>query len=177
MKNLKILILGLILLWYLIFFNFKISYGKDLDIGISIYDRKISHFYFFIGDHYQIPIEKIIIIKEKYPIIIDEDFPIIFLICKERKVKPDIIIKMRKKGYSWYSIMLYFELPPEKIFRKYIITYRHPYGKAWGYYKHHLKKNKIIIFTDEDIIKLANIKFLIEYYYTKPELKLMKFID
>jgi hypothetical protein len=150
-------------------FTLKSSYGKDVRIGISINDGKLSHFYFSIGDYYRIPVEKVIIVKKRYPFILDEELPIVFLISKYRGIEPDIIIKMRKRGYSWYSIMIHFDLYPERLFKKYIVVYGPPYGKAWGYYKHHPKREKVIVFTDRDIIELANIKFLAEYHHKTPD--------
>lgn len=168
MKNLKVLTYLLILMSLLIFFSLKHSYGKDLDVGISMENGKISHFYFSIGDYYRVPVERIIIIKKRYPFILEEEFPIVFLISQHCRVDPDIIIELRSRGYSWYNIMIHFGLYPERIFERYII-YDPPYGKAWGYYKYP-KKRKVIVFTDRDIIELTNIKFLTEYYREKPEI-------
>jgi len=49
---------------------------KRFRYGVFINDGEISHFYFSVGDYYQIPIERIIVIKERYPIIIKNEFPI-----------------------------------------------------------------------------------------------------
>ncbi|PMP94013.1 MAG: hypothetical protein C0169_07060, partial [Thermodesulfobacterium geofontis] len=156
MKSLKILTYLLILIPFLMFFNLKSSYGKDVDMGFSIDNGKISHFYLSIGDYYRVPVEKIIIIKKRYPFIIEEEIPIIFFISEYRGIDPDVIISLRSRGYSWYNIMIHFGLYPERIFERYII-YGPPYGKAWGYYKPY-KKKKVIVFRDRDIIELANVK-------------------
>jgi len=165
MKHFKFLIFTLTLL-YLAFLNFNPSYAKNVSIGVSFNDKGISDFYFYLGNYYHVPVEKIVIIKKRYPFILDEELPIIFLIHKNCKVKPEVIIKMRKRGFSWYSIMLHFGLYPEKIYKEYIIVNGPPYGKAWGYYKHH-RKNKIILFTDKDIIELTNKKILKDYFKHK----------
>lgn len=168
MKKLKFLVLLLLLLFKFTLINPFSLQAKDVNIGLSVNNGKITHFYFAIGDYYRIPTERIIIIKKRYPIIIEEELPIIFLITKERRIAPDIIIKLREKGYSWYEIMIYFGLHPEIIFKPIIVT--PPYGKAWGYYKYHPKKGKIIFLTDRDIIELSNIKFLTEYYHIDPKI-------
>ena len=168
MRTPKFLILTLVLVYFLIPLNLKSSYGEDIDIGISISDGRLSHLYFSIGDYYRIPVEEIIIIKKRYPFILEEELPIIFLIHKYRRIEPEIIIKMRKRGYSWYNIMIYFGLHPDILFRDYIVIYGPPYGKAWGYHKKHRGK-KIIIYDDRDIIELSNIKFLAEYYHEDPK--------
>ncbi len=163
MKRSKFLMLFFLILFEFNLINPFLLKAKDIDVGVSINDGKITHFYFAIGDYYKIPTEKIIIIKKRHPIIIEEELPVILLITKERGIEPDIIIRLRERGYSWYDIMIYFGLYPEVIFRPIIVS--PPYGKAWGYYKYSPKRGKIIIFSDRDIIELANIKFLTEYYH------------
>ncbi len=181
MKKVKIFMLVLLILSGFILINPLTLQAKDVNVGLSINDGKITHFYLAIGDYYRIPVERVIIIKKRYPIIIEEELPIIFIITRERGIEPDLIIQLREKGYSWYNIMIHFGLYPEIIFKP-IIT-GPPYGKAWGYYKYHPKRGKIIFFTDREIIELTNIKFLTEYYHTDPKTimnfknKYPKFID
>jgi hypothetical protein len=168
MRTLKFLILTFIWVCFLTPFNLKSSYGKDIDIGVSINDGRLSNFYFSVGDYYRVPVEKIIVIKKRYPFILEEEIPIIFLIHEYRGIEPDIIIQMRKRGYSWYDIMIYFGLYPDTLFRNYVVVYGPPYGKAWGYHKKH-RGEKIVIYDDRDIIELSNIKFLTEYYHEDPK--------
>ncbi|MEZ0343689.1 MAG: hypothetical protein ABWJ99_02615 [Caldimicrobium sp.] len=152
--------------YFLFLLTFTIPlYSKDLDIGVSISDGKIRSFYFALGDFFRIPEEQIIIIKKRYPIIVEEELPVILIIVREAGVDPNVIIELRRRGYSWYDIMVRFRVYPEEIFKKYII-YGPPYGKAWGYHK----KKKKIIFVDDDIIALANIKFISEYYREDPQI-------
>ena len=153
-----------------------ISYSKDIDIGVSITNGELRSFYFSLSDYYRVPEEKIIIIKKRYPVIIEDELPILLLIVREARVEPDIIIQLREKGYSWYDIMIRFKIYPEVVFKRYII-YGPPYGKAWG---HHKKK---IIYDDRDIIIFSNLKFLSEYYHEDPQIilkykeKYPRFVD
>ncbi|PMP62521.1 MAG: hypothetical protein C0197_04380 [Caldimicrobium thiodismutans] len=153
-------------------------YAKEIDLGVSISDGKIRSFYFALVDYFRVPEEQIIIIKKRYPIIYEEELPVILIIVREAGVDPDVIIELRKRGYSWYDIMVRFRVYPEIVFKRYIV-YGPPYGKAWG---HHKKKKKII-FVDDDIVALANIKFISEYYREDPQIiikykeKYPRFID
>lgn len=124
----KQLILCLILLLFPL-----IVKAKDVNIGVSIGDGKLQHFYFSLSDYYRLPEERIIIIKKRYPIIVEEELPIVLLIVREAGVNPDVVIELRKRGYSWYDILIHFRLYPEVLFKRYII-YGPPYGKAWGCY-------------------------------------------
>ncbi|MDI1472432.1 hypothetical protein QI155_07775 [Thermodesulfovibrio sp. 1176] len=63
-----------------------------MDIEVSVRDGKMTDFYFSIGDYYRIPI--------------------LFLIVKEARVEPNLVIKLRRDGYRWYEIMLKFGSKP-----------------------------------------------------------------
>jgi hypothetical protein len=171
MSNLKfklksLLIVPLFLAGFLII-PLSQSYAKDLDIGVSIRNDNLRDFYFSIGDYYSVPVEEVVVVKKRAPFILEEEIPILFLIVREAAVEPDLIIKLRRDGYSWHEIMLKFGLKPERVFEKYIVVYGPPYGKAWGYNKNHPRK--VVILHDRDLIELSNIKFLSEYYYKRPE--------
>jgi len=151
-------------LWLLVF-ALPQGYAKDVDLGISFSDGKVRSFYLAIGDYFRVPEEEIIIIKKRYPVIVEDELPVLFLIVREARVSPDVVIRLRQRGYSWVEIMLRFGLRPEVVFERYIV-YGPPYGKAWGYHKHHKRK---IVLTDHDIIVLSNVKFISEYYQEPPE--------
>ncbi len=141
------------------------GYAKNVDLGVSISDGKVRSFYLAIGDYFRAPEEEIIIIKKRYPVIVEDELPVLFLIVREARVSPDIVIRLRQGGYSWVEIMLRFGLRPEVVFERYVI-YGPPYGKAWGHRKHPKRK---IVLTDYDIIVLSNVKFISEYYQEPPE--------
>lgn len=153
------------LILFVIFLSFPLMiYAKDVDIGVSISNGKLEHFYFSLSDYYKLPEERIIILKKRYPFIWEDELPIIFLIVREAGISPDVVIELRKKGYSWYDILIRFRLSPEVVFKRYIV-YGPPFGKAWGYHK----KRKYI-WRDDDIIISSNVKFLSEYYQEPPEI-------
>jgi hypothetical protein len=173
----KRLSLGVTLFVMLFLFVLQ-GYASDVNLGISLSDGKLRSFYFSLSDYYGIPEEQIIILKKRYPIIIEEELPVILLIVREAGVSPDIIIDLRRRGFSWYDILIRFRIYPEVVFKRYII-YGPPYGKAWG----HHKKKKRVVFIDDDIIALSNVKFISEYYRETPEVvikykeKYPKFLD
>lgn len=186
MESIKTVLKRLSMGSILLFIGFLIisvnpCHAKDVDLGVSVNDGKISNFYFSLSDHYRIPVEEIFVIKKKAHFIVEEELPLFFLIVKEARVNPDIVISLRKEGLSWHDIMVRFGIRPERVFERYIIVGGPPYGRAWGYYKNH--PGRVIVFHDRDIVELSNIKFLSEYYYKKPEIvvdykrKYPKYID
>lgn len=144
------------------------SYSKDIGMGMHLRDGDFREFYFSISDYYRVPVRDIYVIRDRYPFIIPEELPILFFIVREVMVKPDLIVKYRKSGYSWFDIMIKFRLYPERVFERYIVIDGPPYGKAWGYHKKYQRKVKI--YRDVDIIELSNIKFITDYYHEKPEI-------
>ncbi|MGB9667602.1 MAG: hypothetical protein ACPLSJ_02095 [Thermosulfidibacteraceae bacterium] len=142
--------------------------SKNIDVGISIKDDKIHAFYLAIGDYYRVPEREVIIIKKRYPVIYEDEIPLVMLISKYGRVSPETIIELRRANFSWYEIMIRYRVYPEAVFRDYI-CYGPPYGVAWGYHKKHKHKCKIKKLKDRDLVELANIKFLAEYYGESPE--------
>lgn len=140
---------------------------NEFNLKISVAEDSLKHFYLSLGEFFSVPEEDIIIIKRKYhPTIKDEEIPIILTLTRKTGVSPQVIIDLRKKGYTWYEIFIYFGIKPEKFYKTVIIKDGPPYGKAWGYHKK--TKPKKIIFSDNDIIILTNIKFISEYYEENP---------
>lgn len=169
MKRLKILFLMLGILIFLTGFLNNLSHANNIHLEISVTNDSLKHFYFSLSNFFETPEEKIIIIKKKYhPIIKDEEIPIILILAKEAKVDPQLIVELRKKGYSWYEIFVYFGIKPEKFYRTVIIKESPPYGKAWGYYKKPKKIKKVFI-SDGDIIVLTHVKFISEYFQENPK--------
>lgn len=154
--------------WFLITLgSASYSLGSNVDLGVSINNGKFTQFYFSLGEYYRVPYDEIIIIKKRYPIIRDEELPVFLLIISYVRVSPDVIIELRRGGWSWYEIMIRFGLEPERIFHRYIIVYGPPYGRAYGHYK---KPPKRIILKDYDIIELSHVKFFSEYYNRDPKI-------
>lgn len=170
-------------IFLLMFFNLACttSYSKDIDVGMNFRDGDLRDFYFSLSDYYRVPVRDVYILKERYPFITYEELPVLFFIVKEARVEPDLVIKYRKVGYSWFDVMIKFGLHPDRVYERYIIVDGPPYGKAWGYHKKN--KNKVVVYRDIDIIELSNIKFITDYYHERPEVvvdvkkKHAKYID
>ncbi len=138
----------------------KTTKAENVDIGISIRDDRIRSFYLAIGDYYRIKT-----IPPRYTVLHEEELPLLILISQYARVSPDVIVEMRRIGFSWYEIMIRYRVYPEVVFREYIAYYYGPpYGKALGHKKH----KKKIKFKDRDLVELANIKFISEYYGERP---------
>ncbi|WP_028840506.1 hypothetical protein [Thermodesulfobacterium hveragerdense] len=165
-KKVKFFILGSLILLLLNPLSLR---AENLKLDVSFSEDKITHFYFAVSNYFQVPKEKIVILK-KGSILKEEELPLVLYLSQKKKISPEFIIDLRSRGYSWYEIFLYFGLKPEKEFEKWVVIYQPyygpPYGKAWGYHKKHPTRK--IIFTDHDLIILSNVHFMSNYYQIKP---------
>ena len=135
----------------------------DVDIGLSIGDDGIKSFYLAIGDHYNVPEIDIIIVRKKS--IPDDELPIVFFLARKAGVSPEVIIKLRLGGRSWWDITVHFGLNAEVYYVPVKSNPGPPYGKAYGHFKNKKKSEwKKIVLTDVEIINFVNLRFISEHY-------------
>lgn len=136
--------------------------------GMSGGSEGISGFYFSVGNYYHVPEREVIVIRERG--IPDEELPVVFFICRHARVSPDVIIKLRSRGLSWYDITIHLGLTPE-IYYVPVVIHKGgpPYGHAYGYYKKHPRgKWSKIKLTDADIVNQVNLDFVSKHYGYDP---------
>jgi hypothetical protein len=135
----------------------------DVDVGVSIGDDGIKSFYLAIGDHYKVPENEIIVVRKKN--IPDDELPIVFFLARKAGVSPEVIIKLRLGGRSWWDITVHFGLNASIYYVPLKSDPGPPYGKAYGHFKNK-KKNEwnTIVLTDIDIINFVNLRFISEHY-------------
>jgi hypothetical protein len=140
----------------------------DVNIGMSVGDEGLKSFYLAIGDYYHVPEKQIIIVRrQKLP---EEEMPVVFFIAKRADVSPQVIIKMRLGGQSWWEISTHYGLRADAFY----VPIKHdpgpPYGKAYGHYKHQKKNNwNKIVLTDADIVNFVNLRFISEHWGYSPD--------
>jgi len=151
----------------------------QVDIGVSIGDQGLKSFYLAVGDHYKVPEKEVIVIKERR--VPDEEIPVVLYIAQMARVTPKAVIDLRLIGRTWMDITLHYGLSPEifyvpvnpeVIYVPVIVEQGPPYGKAHGH--HHFNRKlkrecKTVVFRDNDIIDLVNLKFTSEHYRRSPE--------
>ncbi len=140
----------------------------DVDVGLSIGDDGLKSFYIAIGDHYRAPEKEIIIVRRsKLP---EEEMPVVFFLARKADVSPEVIIKMRLLGKSWWEITTHFGLNASIYYVPVKGNPLPPYGKAYGHYKNKKKSQwgKIVL-SDVDIINFVNLRFISEHWGYEPE--------
>jgi hypothetical protein len=140
----------------------------DSDIRLSVGDDGLKSFYFAIGDYYDVPEKQIIIVRRsKIP---EEEMPVVFFLARKANVSPEVILKMRLLGKSWWHITEHFGLNAGIYYIPVKGNPLPPYGKAYGHYKNKKKSQwgKIVL-SDIDIINLVNLCFISEHWGWAPE--------
>lgn len=156
-----------ILLSAIIFISVNIA-DAAIEFSVSAEDEEGNNFYFAIGDYYKVPQQDVIIIKERH--IPDEEIPVVFFVAKKARVAPAAIIDLRLRGRTWMDIILHFGLSPEIFYVPLnFAKIGPPYGRIHGYYKHPKSYWRKLRLLDDDVIDLANLRFLHEYYKYPPE--------
>ncbi len=133
-------------------------FGSDFDIGVSGSDGKIDGFTLSIGDYYRVPHRDVVLIERSVP---RDEMSVVYLLSHRAHRDAQFIANLRMRGMSWWDITLRLGLDPYTL---YVVESRHhrgpPFGKAYGYHKEG-KKHRL---RDDEIVELANIRFLSKYH-------------
>ncbi len=136
----------------------------QFSIGISTPEARIRFVY---SDYYNV--EPDVIYHCEHMGIPVEEVPVVLFLSKKGRVKPEVIIKWRLAGMSWYEITIKLRLKPD-IYIVPIpahINVGPPYGRAYGYWRKH--KHLKIKLSDEEIREFIHLRIASEYYKIKPE--------
>lgn len=142
-----------------------------VDLGISVDDGGLRSFYLAVSNHYRIPGEEVVAVKERYRFR-NEELPVVYFLAARARVKPAAIIDLRMSPMSWLDISFRYGLTPEIFFVPLTATrIGPPYGKAYGHYKkyHPNKEWKKIVLSDSEIVDLVNLRFMSEYHKLPPD--------
>jgi hypothetical protein len=140
----------------------------QVQFGISAGSGGVNSFYLAIGDYYRVPEREIVVVRERR--IPDEEIPVVFFIASRAHVGSAAVMDFRLAGNSWMDVALHFGLGPDVFYVPVERDYGPPYGHAYGYYKHHKRKQwSSIRLGDGDIVNFVNLRFMSEHYGYSPD--------
>ena len=143
------------------------SSQAQIQFGVSGGDGS-THFYLSIGNYFNVPQNQVTVIREKQ--IPDDQITVVLFIAQRAHVAPQAVIDLRLGGSSWMDIALHFGLGPDAFYVPLQTNPGPPYGNAYGYYRHHKRKDwKRIHLEDDDIVNLVNLRFLSESNHCTPD--------
>ncbi len=125
------------------------------------------------GDNYHLALQDYFKVSEqqvadaKTTGITDEELPVVFFMAQRNNLGPESVTNVHSSGLNWMQVAYHFRLNP-LVFYTYLTfdTSHTPFEKVYGEYKN--RQNPFNM-TDADLINLANLKFLSEYYGRDPK--------
>jgi len=142
--------------------------ASQVGVGATFGEEGLQTFYFSIGEYFGVPEKEVIVVKERH--IPEEEIPVVFFIARRARVAPAAIIDLRLRKRSWMDIVVHYGLSPEIFYVPVRMEVKGPpYGRAYGYYKKPKHEWKKIVFKDDDVVNLVNLKFMSEHYKYSPD--------
>jgi len=105
-------------------------------------------------------------IVERCPSPVD-DYPVIMLLARASKRPPEEILKLRLDYLPWSDILFRLNVSPAVLFAGLDRDPGPPYGKAWGYWRHHPRGERFEI-RDRDVVELAKLQVAAGYHHVSP---------
>ncbi|MES2200626.1 MAG: hypothetical protein V4498_00080 [candidate division FCPU426 bacterium] len=144
-----------------------LSASTDVSFGLSASNQGVDGFYLNVGQYYGVPTERVTYVRERR--IPDDEIPVVFFLAREARVSPEIIIEQRLGGRTWMDISLGFHLSPAIFYVPYQGDPGPPYGRAYGYYRHHNRAQwGTIRLADDDVVNMVNLRFMHDHYGYSP---------
>jgi hypothetical protein len=122
-----------------------------------VFDRDgLRHFHLAIGDYYGYPVQTV---SRWHPSwVLADELPVIYMLAREARVSPEVIIALREQGWSWIDITYHLRVDPAI----YVSHLGPPYGVAHGYWRKP-RRSQLRWLTDWQIIDYANVYFWAGY--------------
>lgn len=134
------------------------------NVGLQGGGRGIEGFHLSVGEFYHVPQREVIVVHERG--IDEEELPVVYFLAQHAHVAPAVIVDMRLGRMSWMDITLHLGLSPEI----YYVPLSPPYGKAYGYYKHHPRHTwKRMRLRDDEVVNQVNLYFISTHYGYSPD--------
>ena len=142
---------------------FSSQAAAQVQMGLTATDKGVQSFYLGVGQYYHVPDRDVVFIRERH--IPDDEIPVVCFIAHRAHVEPAAIVDLRMQGQSWMDISLHYGLGPDVYYVPVKQVSGPPYGKAYGYYKNHPRREwRKIRLSDDEIVNFVNLRFMTEHY-------------
>jgi hypothetical protein len=127
----------------------------QVSAGVVLDRDGLRHFHMAIGHVYGVPVQSV---TRWHPSWIQADeLPVVYLLAREARVSPELIIALREQGWSWMDITYHLRVDP-MIYVAHLPGSWGPPGHAFGYWRkpsrHDLRR-----LNDRRIIDYVNVYF------------------
>jgi hypothetical protein len=158
--------IGLLSVLFLAFLGILVPAKAEVSVGFGLSAQSgNSDFYFHIGQYYGVPRDEVLVVRDRR--VPDDEIPVVFFLAREARVEPDLIVEERLAGDSWMTIMLRYRLDPDILYVPLDVEPGPPYGRAYGYWRHH-RHFAGFRFRDDEVVNMVNLRFASESHGYRP---------
>ena len=145
-------------------FSGAIQAGMDIDFGANVSIGDDADLFFSISSRYferdRASIERLAVSYRD-----SDDLSVALHLADRSGVRPDEVDRLRASGLSWWEVSVQLGLPADIWFVNVQKDPGPPYGKAYGYWKHHQRdRRRAFTLTDVEARDLVAVRMLHEYY-------------
>lgn len=125
-------------------------------------------FWVAVGDYFKAPKEELTLVRNQR--IPEDELAVVFYLSQRAGVTVQAVIDLRKAGRSYAEITDLFQLSPAIYYVPIKSEPVPPFGKAYGHFKKQSKSEwKKIQLGDDDVINLANLRFISNHCRVAPD--------
>jgi hypothetical protein len=137
----------------------------DVSLGLDVGDD--ARIFLNLTNDYYAPPPQVAVQVVKRCARPENDYPVILLLAQASHRSPQAVLDLRLKGLSWADVMFQLRVAPSALFVGLDHDPGPPYGKAWGYWKHHKPHDRFAI-SDRQFVDLAKLRIASGYYKVSP---------
>lgn len=153
--------------------------AQVMEFGLKATPKGISEIGFVYTEYYRVQPAVVVDLERR---LSEDDMSVLLFLSGKSRTAPDVILRWRLAGDSWWIITERLRLDPLEIYYVPLPDYVQPgppFGKAYGHFKEKhrgkrtlrdaLVKERRIAFDDDDIRNLVQLRLVSEYYGYSPE--------
>ncbi len=137
-------------------------------VNEEVGEQAEGNYYFAAGKYYQASSKELRAMQDSgIPV---EEFSLVLHVSRHGGIGSEDVVKQRVSGEKWANILSRFCVSPETLY----VPLKTGIGKAptrpYRFYRNTAREAwKTQTFTDDDIVNMANLKFVAEFYRTPPD--------
>ena len=136
----------------------------QVQAGVVIDRDGLRSIHLAVGQVYGVPVTRVAHYAPTW--LHPEELPVIYLVAREARVSPDVVIALREQGWSWVDITYNLGISPG-IFVAHLPTrIGPPYGHAHGYWRKRGRTHYRYL-TDRHVVDYVNV-YLWAQYHRRP---------
>jgi hypothetical protein len=137
---------------------------SQVQAGIVLDRDGLRSFHLAVGHVYGVPLTTVVRYAPTW--LHPEELPVVYMVAREARVSPEVVIALREQGWSWVDITYHLGIGPAIFVHHLPARIGPPYGRAHGYWR---KRSRVDYryLTDRHVIDYVNV-YLWAQYHRRP---------